>query len=128
MLANLEIHATIPARDLARAKQFYAEKLGLTPVSETPGGLFYRCRDSGFVLYPGQGGTAPHTLAGWTVDDIEAEVAELRARGVVFEEYDLPGLKTVDGIATTGPNRAAWLKDSEGNILGLVQLEIPAPR
>jgi len=127
MLANLEIHATIPARDLARAKQFYAEKLGLTPASETPGGLIYRCRDSWFLLYPGQGGTAPHTLAGWAVDDIDAEVAELKARGVVFEDYDLPGLKTVDGIATTGPNRAAWLKDSEGNILGLVQLGIPVP-
>jgi catechol 2,3-dioxygenase-like lactoylglutathione lyase family enzyme len=128
MLANLEIHATIPASDLARAKQFYSEKLGLTAI-ETPGGLIYQCRDSWFLVFPTRGaGTAPHTLAGWATDDLEAEVAELKARGVVFEEYDLPGLKTVDGIATTGPNRAAWFKDSEGNILGLVQLGVPLPR
>jgi hypothetical protein len=59
---------------------------------------------------------------GWSVTDIEAEVAELKARGVVFEEYDLPGLKTVDSIADNGPARAAWMKDSEGNLLGIVQL------
>jgi hypothetical protein len=59
---------------------------------------------------------------GWATDDIEGLVGALQARGVVFEEYDMPGLKTVNGIATTGPNRAAWFKDSEGNILGIVQL------
>ena len=126
MLANLEIHATIPASDLARARQFYAERLGLTPASEMPGGLIYQCRDSWFLLYPSGGaGTAQHTLAGWSVDDIEGEVAELKARGVVFEEYDLPSLKTVNGIATLGPIRAAWFKDTEGNILGLVQMGMP---
>ena len=128
MLANLEIHATIPASDLARAKQFYAEQLGFTSARETPGGLIYQCRDSWFLLYPSRGaGTAQHTQAGWAVDDIAAEVAELKARGVVFEEYDLPGFKTVDGIATAGPNRAAWFKDSEGNLLGLVQLGTSLP-
>jgi hypothetical protein len=59
---------------------------------------------------------------GWETKDIEKEVADLRARGVVFEEYDYPNLKTVNGIATTGPGKAAWFKDSEGNILGLVQM------
>jgi catechol 2,3-dioxygenase-like lactoylglutathione lyase family enzyme len=123
MLANLEVHATIPASDLERAKRFYAEKLRFTPASETPGGLIYQCKGSWFLLYPSQGaGTAQHTVAGWATDDIEAEVAELKARGVVFEEYDMPNFKTVNGIATTGPNRAAWFKDSEGNILGIVQL------
>jgi catechol 2,3-dioxygenase-like lactoylglutathione lyase family enzyme len=123
MLANLEIHSTIPATNLDRAKRFYAEKLGFTPASEMPEGLVYRCKDSWFLLYPSQGaGTAQHTVAGWATDDIEAEVAGLRARGVMFEEYDMPGLKTVNGIATIGSNRAAWFKDSEGNILGLVQI------
>jgi hypothetical protein len=65
--------------------------------------------------------TAQHTCAGWITDDIEREVTELKARGVVFEEYDMPGLKTVNSIAAVGPGRAAWFKDSEGNLLGLVQ-------
>ena len=125
MLAELEIHATIPARDLARAKQFYQEKLGLTPAEEAPGGagLIYRCYNSWFLLYPTpHAGTAAHTQMGWVTNDIEQEVAALKTRGVVFEEYDTAHLKTVDGIATTGPIRAAWFKDSEGNLLGLVQL------
>jgi hypothetical protein len=78
---------------------------------------------SWFLIYPTlAAGTAQHTLAGWQTDHIEKEVKELQARGVVFEEYDLPGLKTVNSIATTGTNKAAWFKDSEGNILGIVQL------
>lgn len=123
MLANFQMHSTIPAQDLGRAKKYYADRLGLTPARETPGGLVYEYKGAWFLLYPSPGaGTARHTVAGWAIDDIEAEVAELKARGVVFEEYDLPSLKTVNSIATTGPNRAAWFKDSEGNILGLVQL------
>jgi catechol 2,3-dioxygenase-like lactoylglutathione lyase family enzyme len=123
MLANYPMETTLPATDLERAKRFYAEKLGLTPESEDPtGGLYYRCGGIRFVLFP-SGGTASgaHTQAGWTVDNIEAEVAELKARGVVFEEYDTPSLKTVNGVATAGPVKAAWFKDSEGNLLGLVQ-------
>jgi catechol 2,3-dioxygenase-like lactoylglutathione lyase family enzyme len=124
MLSDYEIHSTIPAHDLDRARRFYADKLGLTPGRETPGGLVYEYGGSWFLLYPSQGaGTAQHTVAGWQVDDIETEVAELKSRGVVFEEYNLPSLKTVNGIATTPAGRAAWFKDSEGNILGLVQLE-----
>ena len=123
MLAEREAHATLPARDLERAKRFYAEKLGLTP-NETPGGLMYRCRDSWFLLFQ-SGGSASgaHTQMGWQVDHIEQEVADLKARGVVFEEYDWPTLKTVNGIATTGGGRAAWFKDSEGNMLGLTQFQ-----
>ena len=123
MLANYPIHATLPATDLERAKRFYSEKLGLTPESEAPGGIFYRCGgDTRFLVFP-SGGTASgqHTQMGWTVDDIESEVAGLKARGVVFEEYETPYLKTVQSVATTGPTKAAWFKDSEGNLLGLVQ-------
>jgi catechol 2,3-dioxygenase-like lactoylglutathione lyase family enzyme len=123
MLSELEIHATIPAKDINRARQFYEQKLGLPPAEETPGGLVYRNKGTWFLLYPTPyAGTAQHTLMGWEATEIEREVAELKARGVVFEEYDSPNLKTVNSIATIGPNRSAWFKDSEGNILGLVQL------
>jgi len=123
MLREHDIHATIPAADLERARAFYADKLGLTPAREEPAGLVYEGPGGAwFRLFPTpSAGTAQHTIAGWAVDDIEAEVAELKARGVVFEEYDLPGLRTVDGIATTPAARAAWFKDSEGNILGMAQ-------
>ena len=123
MLSKLEIHATLPVKDLQRAKRFYADKLGLTPKSELPAGLMYQCKDSWFLLFPSSGAsTAGFTQAGWQTDNIEAEVAELKARGVVFEEYNFPDFKTVHSIATTGNNRAAWFKDSEGNLLGIVQM------
>ena len=123
MLANLHVYATLPAADLERARNFYAEKLGLTPEREAAGGLFYRCGGgTEFFLFPSQGtASGAHTQAGWITDDIEAEVAALKARGLIFEEYDTPSLKTVNSIATTGPVRAAWFKDSEGNLLGFVQ-------
>ena len=123
MLANLNVYATLPAADLERAKRFYAEKLGLTPEREAAGGLFYRCGgDTEFFLFPSQGmASGSHTQAGWITDDIEAEVAALKARGLAFEEYDSPSLKTVNSIVITGPVKAAWFKDSEGNLLGFVQ-------
>jgi len=124
LLQDRPLHSTIPAADLERAKAFYEEKLGFTGGDRSPGGIFYDCAGgTRLLLYPTPAaGTGQHTLAGWAVDDIESAVAELRERGVVFEEYDFPGLKTVNGIADTGPVRAAWFKDSEGNILGIVQL------
>ena len=123
MLSQLHIHPTIPASDMERARKFYHDKLGMTPSQETPGGTMYECADgSWFVIYPTPlAGTAQHTVAGWLTDNIEATVGDLKKRGVVFEEYDFPGLKTVNGIATMGSNKAAWFKDSEGNILGIVQ-------
>jgi catechol 2,3-dioxygenase-like lactoylglutathione lyase family enzyme len=122
-LASVPFWATLPASDLARAKRWYQEVLGLTPVVETDQWLTYRCGDSVIQLYPtGSAGTAQHTLGGWVVEDLDATVAELRDRGVMFEEYDFPGLKTVDGIAQLGDvERAAWFKDSEGNILAISQ-------
>jgi catechol 2,3-dioxygenase-like lactoylglutathione lyase family enzyme len=123
MLSQREFHTTIPVQDLNRARQFYAEKLGLQPESEMPGGLIYRCKDSWFLLFPSSGAsTGLFTQGGWTTDDIEAEVAELKARGLDFEEYNYPNFKTVNGIAVTGAGRSAWFKDSEGNLLGIVQL------
>ena len=123
MLANDPIYPSLPAADLERAKRFYAEKMGLTPESEVAGGLLYRCgRDTRFSLFPSQGeASGTHTQAIWLVEDVESEVAALKARGIVFEEYDLPSLSTVNSIATIGPNKGAWFKDSEGNLLSLVQ-------
>jgi catechol 2,3-dioxygenase-like lactoylglutathione lyase family enzyme len=126
MLSKLEIHATLPVQDLQRAKRFYTEKLGMTPKEELPAGLVFQCKDSWFLLYPSGGkSSGEFTQMGWETDDIEAEVAALKARGVVFEEYNWPNFKTVNSIATTADNRAAWFKDSEGNLLGIVQLSNP---
>jgi catechol 2,3-dioxygenase-like lactoylglutathione lyase family enzyme len=131
MLDRGDVAARLPARDLARARAFYSEKLGLEPVEERPGGLRYRCGSGSFALFQSAGAASgTHTQMGWEVDDLEATVAALRARGVVFEEYDLPGLRTVGGIADIEGNypsrggvgeRAAWFRDSEGNLLGIGQ-------
>jgi catechol 2,3-dioxygenase-like lactoylglutathione lyase family enzyme len=106
---------------MVRAKRWYEEKLGLKPANEAPWGVSYALADgTRFGLYPTpNAGKAPNTLMAFTADDIEADVKALRARGVVFEEYDLPDLKTVNGIAAMGTAKGAWFKDSEGNILAI---------
>jgi catechol 2,3-dioxygenase-like lactoylglutathione lyase family enzyme len=130
MLERSDVATRLPAQDLKRARSFYAEKLGLEPIEERPGGLLYRCGKGTFALFQSAGtATGTHTQMGWEVADIEATVAALRSRGVVFEEYDLPGLKTVNGIAQIAGNypskgrgeQGAWFKDSEGNLLGIGQ-------
>jgi catechol 2,3-dioxygenase-like lactoylglutathione lyase family enzyme len=131
MLQESNIAARLPAQDLQRARSFYSSKLGLDPVEERPGGLLYRCGSGQFALYQSSGlPSGAHTQMAWEVDDFEATVKELHRRGVVFEEYDLPDLKTVDGIAAVAGNypskggvgeKAAWFRDSEGNLLGIGQ-------
>jgi catechol 2,3-dioxygenase-like lactoylglutathione lyase family enzyme len=130
MLEHFEVATRLPAQNLARARAFYAEKLGLHPAEERPGGLLYRCGNTRFALFASAGrATGDHTQMAWTVDDIEAVVDELRSRGVEFEHVDVPGLRTVDGIAEVAGNypsagtgeRAAWFRDSEGNLLGIGQ-------
>ncbi len=122
MLSGVEIHPTLPVSDIERAKRWYQDKLGLTPTDENPGGVRFGDGLSEFGLYPSEfAGTNQATAAGFVVDDIEATVSALRERGVTFEEYDMPGLKTENGIATLGPQRGAWFKDSEGNILAISQ-------
>jgi catechol 2,3-dioxygenase-like lactoylglutathione lyase family enzyme len=111
MLSEYRVHTALPATNLDRARRFYDEKLGLTPTDERPEGLTYECAGgSALFLFPtaisGRGG---HTQVGIEVPDVKAAVAELESRGVVFEDYDAPG------------ETAAWFKDSEGNLLGLVQ-------
>ncbi|MGH3736746.1 MAG: VOC family protein [Micromonosporaceae bacterium] len=120
MLADAPVHATIPARDFDRAKRFYRETLGLKVVEDGPEGVRFECGGSSLYVYPTfSPEVAGHTLASWEVADLAAEMADLRSRGVTFEEYDLPGLKTVDGVAELGNERGAWFKDSEGNILAV---------
>jgi catechol 2,3-dioxygenase-like lactoylglutathione lyase family enzyme len=130
MLEHNDVATRLPVQDLKRARSFYAEKLGLEPVEERPGGLLYRCGRGSFALFLSAGAAAgTHTQMGWEVADIETTVAALRSRGVVFEEYDLPGLKTVNGIAQIAGNypskgtgeKGAWFKDSEGNLVGIGQ-------
>jgi len=130
MLKDSTVATRLPAKDLARARKFYSEKLGLEPAEERPGGLRYHCGNGSFALFRSAGAASgTHTQMGWEVADLEATVAELRRRGVVFEKYDLPGLKTVNGIANIEGNypskgvgeRAAWFKDSEGNLIGIGQ-------
>jgi catechol 2,3-dioxygenase-like lactoylglutathione lyase family enzyme len=130
MLNEGKVATRLPAQDLARARVFYSEKLGLEPTEERLGGLLYHGASGEFGLFASAGASSgSHTQMGWEVEDIEATVAELSSRGVVFEKYDVPGLKTVDGIAEIEGNypskgrgeRAAWFKDSEGNLLGIGQ-------
>ena len=123
MLKNAPVVPYIPATEIARARKFYEEKVGLVPKQEIAGGVVYECgKGSWIFLYQSGGaGTSKASQAFWQVEDVEAEVTALRAKGVVFEEYDLPGLKTVNGIASGGGARAAWFKDTEGNIMALIQ-------
>jgi catechol 2,3-dioxygenase-like lactoylglutathione lyase family enzyme len=130
-LEDGKVATRIPVRDLQRSRKFYAEKLGLEPMEERPGGLLYRCGEGEFALFESTGAASGnHTQMGWEVEDIEATVEQLRARGVVFEEYDFPGLKTVNGIAEVEGNypskggvgeRAAWFRDVDGNLFGIGQ-------
>ncbi len=123
MLSNFMVAAMLPAKDYERAKKFYQDKLGLKKLEDDPGGAVFECGDGTKLnVYPsGFAGTNQATAAGWLVDDIEAEVKELRDRGVTFEEYDMPEIKTSNGIAALGDEKAAWFKDTEGNILSLFQ-------
>jgi predicted enzyme related to lactoylglutathione lyase len=123
MLTNAPIVPYIPVADVARARKFYEGTLGLTAKEEYAGGVIYECGKGSWVfMYPSAGaGTSKASTAFWAVDDVEAEVAALKARGVVFEEYDMPGIKMENSIATGGGAKTAWFKDSEGNILAISQ-------
>lgn len=122
MFEPSDVLATIPAQDLDRARAFYADKLGLKPETESPEGLRYRCGTGQFLLFASSGqASGSHTQLGFDVADIEAAVATLRENGVVFEEYDMPGFKTENGIAVTDGEKGAWFKDSEGNLLAVAE-------
>lgn len=130
MLGLRKMATRLPAKDLARARAWYAEKLGLEPVEERPGGLRFVVGGSEFALFASAGASeGSFTQMGFEVEDLRATVAELRRRGVVFEEYDEGPLRTEEGIATIDGNYpskgtgeyGAWFRDSEGNMLGMGQ-------
>ena len=125
MLANAMAMPTLPAVDLKRSRKFYEDKLGLKVMMEDPSpGVTFKCgQGSMLYVYQRAASKADHTLAAFVVDNIEAEVLELKRKGVKFEEYDMPsmGIKTVNSIATMGASKDAWFKDSEGNILAVTQ-------
>jgi len=121
MLDQAAVTANIPAADLARARAFYADKLGLSPSQELEGiVLLYRtAAGSTFSVYQTEyAGQSGHTIAQWHVDDVNAEVLDLKSKGVAFEHYDMPGVEWNHDVATMGGmGKAAWFRDSENNIL-----------
>jgi catechol 2,3-dioxygenase-like lactoylglutathione lyase family enzyme len=125
MSINATVHPTLPVVDLERAKKFYEGTLGLKVILEdpSPGALLQAEEGTTLYIYQRAATKADHTVAGLKVKDVEATVKELRGKGVVFDDIDVPGLKTVEGIATmttpAGEFKVAWFKDTEGNILAL---------
>ena len=124
MLSDAETSATIAVRDVSRAKSFYRDTLGLKIGEERPTGVRFECgRGTFLIVYPSQSaGSAQSTVAAFQVDDLDGTMAELRSRGLTFENYDSPALKTKDGVAELGPLRVrvCWFKDPDGNILSIV--------
>jgi len=126
MLADKRAHTTLPTADLDRLRAWYEDVLGFEPFAVRPGAVLYRT-SVGSVFAISRGSvvsSSTHTQMAFTVDDIEAEVADLQARGVVFETYETP--KTTGGIAPIGAGRAAWFKDPDGNVLAILQFYDPA--
>ncbi|VTU36878.1 VOC family protein [Variovorax sp. RA8] len=122
MLQKSPMYAYIPAKDVDRARRFYEQKLGFQPKAEIAGGVVYDCAGgTSCFLYPTpNAGTSQASQAFWQVADIESEVAELKKRGVVFEDYGMPG-QDANGIVNEGGAKAAWFKDTEGNIMAVIQ-------
>ena len=123
MLQRFPMFAYIPAKDMARARRFYEEKLGWRPKQEISGGVAYEfANGTACFLYPTpNAGTSKASQAFWSVADVDREIEALKKRGVVFEDYDMPGEKSPSGVVTAGGAKAAWFKDSEGNIMAVIQ-------
>lgn len=123
MLQDAPLYAYIPVKDVPRARKFYEATLGLKPKEEQEGGVVYEFgRGTACFLYPTpNAGTSKASQAFWQVEDVDREISDLKARGVVFEDYEMPGTKSASGAITAGGAKAAWFKDTEGNILALVQ-------
>ena len=125
MLPDRRVHTTLPTPDPERLRTFYEQTLGFAPFAERPGAVLYRAGDGTLFAISKAGArpTGAHTQMAFTVPDIAAEVAELRARGVAFEEYQTP--KTEQGIGRVGAGKAAWFKDPDGNLIGVLQFDDP---
>jgi predicted enzyme related to lactoylglutathione lyase len=124
MLHDFPMYAYIPAKDVARAQRFYEDKIGLRPKQEIAGGVVYEFgKGTACFLYATpNAGTSRASQAFWQVDDVDREIVALKARGVTFEDYDIPGEKSRSGAVTAGGAKAAWFKDSEGNIVAIIQM------
>jgi catechol 2,3-dioxygenase-like lactoylglutathione lyase family enzyme len=125
MLSDTRVHTTLPTSDIDRLRRWYEDVLGFTPFAERPGAILYRTSvGSVFAISRGSAlSSGTHTQMAFTVDDVEAAVADLQARGVDFETYETP--RTTGGIATIGAGRAAWFKDPDGNLLAILQFHDP---
>ncbi len=122
MLTTAPIRAYLPASNLPRARKFYEQLIALQPKEEYAGGVIYECGGAEVFLYPTpNAGTSKASQAYWSVTDVEAEVTDLKSRGVKFEDYNMPGIKMTNSIATGGGAKTAWFKDTEGNILAVSQ-------
>ena len=120
MFESATAHATIAVSDIDRAKKFYGEILGFKVKDDRSDGVTYQAGESWFLVYPSEfAGTNKATYLSFEVSNLETAAKELRDRGIVFEEYDMPGLKTVDGIAEIQGVKGAWFKDPDGNILAV---------
>ena len=124
-LSDSRVDAAAAVSDLQTAKRFYEQQLGLVPGDQDEQGVRYPCaQGTGIFIYlsPDNAGKSPATLAGWSVDDLDRTMEELASRGVAFEQYDQPGLKTNErGVFDAGSFRAAWIKDPDGNTLALTE-------
>jgi len=123
MLSEKSVITTIPVVDVERAKNFYEKKLELKLLEERDEGLFFEAgNNTQLYMYKRDSTKADHTVASFMVDNIENEVYHLKEKGIVFEEYDLPNLKTINSVATSGNYKSAWFKDTEGNIIAITQM------
>lgn len=125
-LSDCRVEALMAVSDLARARRFYEQQLGLVPGEEEDQSVRYPCaQGTGINVYLSaeNAGKSPATLAGWFVDDLDQVMAELMSRGVVFEQYDQPGLRTDErGVFDAARFRAAWIRDPDGNTLALTEV------
>jgi catechol 2,3-dioxygenase-like lactoylglutathione lyase family enzyme len=125
-LSDYSVEAALAVSDLDRAKRFYQDQLGLVPGEEEEQGVRYPCAEgSGIFVYlsPENAGKSSATLAGWSVDDLDKTMDELASRGVVFEQYDQPGIKTDErGVFDAGRFRAAWVRDPDGNTMAITEV------
>jgi catechol-2,3-dioxygenase len=122
MLGDYSMHVVLLSRDLAESRAFYHDTLGLEILDENQEGITFRSGSTELAVTKSTTGTSDEqTQAGWHVDDLEGELRDLRARGVEIQEYDMPGLKTVNGIADIGFALAAWIVDPHGNALGILE-------
>jgi catechol 2,3-dioxygenase-like lactoylglutathione lyase family enzyme len=123
MIADKQTYTTLPVSDVERARRFYRDLLGMREEIVTEGGVMYGSGGTRFFVFPSRYRAAGHTQMSWQVGNIKHEVAELKGKGIKFEEFDLPGIKSVEGIVQSGPNVwTAWFKDPDGNLLGLTQV------